>query len=180
MRVLTLDEAELVQESSRSDVDLPEIIDPASGIPEVIGREFEAFLILTPLNIRSGLADFFRTIIDNDPNKVATRDEILTDFLDEEEKNSLEMQKVYESFTSYYDQVREGVISSLDGFEDLKEVAWLQEALTNSLGNIISDRDRHMLNFAALQVLRVRHDSGRSQTSLDSLQQWVETLVEYD
>ncbi len=178
MRRLTLEEADTVASSVRED--RPTFFNAQSGQEESISTEFEAYLILTPISVRSSVSSFFQVILDNDPNQVEVRNQLLTEYLEEEKRNELESQRMYEQLADYYDQVRSDLSSSLDGFEDVTEATLLQEAMTKSMGDIISARDKHAFNYAALSVLASRFEASGSGDFTQELRSWVRVLVEYD
>lgn len=180
MRRLTLEEAELVTSRSLPNGDRPLFFNASTQTTQEISPEFESYLIVTPLEVRSEVSSFLQTLADNDPNQVELRNQLMFEFLDEEMSDSIERQRNLEDITEYYDQVRASFSSSLEGFEDLAEVALLQETLTASMGEIVSVRDRHKLNYAVLSVLRRRLDNGRTQNLTQEIRSWIRTLVEYE
>lgn len=180
MRRLTLEEAETVTSSAREEGNRPEFFNAQSRVSEEISQEFEAYLILTPISVRSSVSSFFQTILDNDPNQIEVRNQLIDEYLEEEQRNELESQRMYQQLTEYYDQVRSDLSSSLDGFESVAEATLLQEALTKSMGDIVSARDRHTFNYAALAVLASRVETGGAADFEQELQAWVRVLVEYD
>lgn len=180
MRRLTLEEAEIVTSSAREDGSRPTFFNAQSRAEEEISQEFEAYLILTPISVRSSVSSFFQIVLDNDPNQIETRDQLVDEYLEEEQRNELESQRMYQQLTEYYDSIRSTFSSSLDGFENVTEATLLQEALTRSMGNIVSARDRHIFNYAALSVLASRIDSGGAVDFQQELRAWVRTLVEYE
>lgn len=180
MRRLTLEEADTVNESSRGDGDRPTYFNSRTGADEEISASFEAYLILTPISTRSSVSGFLQTILDNDPNQVDVRDQLLTEFFEEEKRNELEGQRMYEQLTEYYDQVRTSFAASLEGFEDVTEATLLQESLTRSMGSIVASRDRHTYNYSALSVLASRHEESGAGSQEQENRSWVRVLVEYD
>jgi len=180
MRRLTLDEAETVTASARAAGDRPLFFNATTLTDEEISQEFEAYLILTPISTRSDTSTFFQTILDNDPNQLDLRQQLLTEYLEEELRNETESQRVFDDLTQYYDQVRSNLAASLEGFEDVTEATLLQESLTSSMGDIVSARDRHHFNYAVFSVLRRRLENGGSATLSQELRSWVRLLVEYD
>jgi len=179
MRRLTLEEAERVGESAHGDGERPEFFNAQTDSEEEISPEFEAYLILTPISTRSGVSGFFQVVLDNDPNQIDTRNQLLDEYFEEEQRNELEGQRMYQQLTEYYDQVRTTFSASLEGFEDISESILLQEALTRSMGNIVSARDRHTFNYAALSVLLSRHQSEGAADFQQELRAWIRVLVEY-
>lgn len=180
MRRLTLEEAETVTSSAREEGNRPEFFNAQSRVSEEISQEFEAYLILTPISVRSSVSSFFQTILDNDPNQIETRNQLIDEYLEEEQRNELESQRMYQQLTEYYDQIRANLSASLDGFENVAEATLLQEALTKSMGDIVSARDRHTFNYAVLAVLASRVETGGASDFEQELQAWVRVLVEYD
>lgn len=180
MRRLTLEEASTVEANSRDDGERPLLFNAQSDTEEEISPEFEAYLVLTPISTRSQVSSFLQIVLDNDPNQIDTRKDLLDEYLEEEKRNELEGQRMYSQLTEYYDQVRTGFSSSLEGFEDVSEATLLQETLTKSMGNIVSARDRHTFNFAALSVLASRHESEGAEDFRQELRSWIRVLVEYD
>jgi len=180
MRRLTLDEAEQVSASAREPGERPTFYNATTRADEEISQEFEAYLILTPSSVRSEISTFFQTILDNDPNNVQLREQLLSEFLEEELRNASESQRVFSNLTEYYDSVRTSLSSSVEGFEDVTEVPLLQEATTSSMGDIVSTRDRHQLDYAVLRVLQTRAENGRSATLTEELRSWVRVLTEYE
>jgi hypothetical protein len=178
MRRLTLEEADTVSSSARED--RPTFFNAQTRASESISQEFEAYLILTPISVRSSVSSFFQTILENDPNQIDVRNQLINEYLEEEQRNELEGQRMYQQLTEYYDQVRTNLTASLDGFEDVTEATLLQEALTKSMGDIVAARDRHTFNYAALSVLASRVESGGAADFDQELQAWVRVLVEYD
>lgn len=180
MRRLTLEEAELVSNRSLPNGDRPTFFNANTQATQEIGVEFESYLIVTPIDTRSDVSTFLQTIQDNDPNQIELRNQLLFEFLDEEMSDEIQKQGNLDDLTSYYDRVRSTFSSSLEGFEDIDEASLLQEALTASMGDIVSARDRHKLNYAVLSVLRSRLDNGRSQTLSQEIRAWIRLLVEYE
>lgn len=178
MRRLTLEEAETVSESSRTD--RPDYFNIQTGQEEDISPEFESYLILTPIATRSEVSGFFQLVLDNDPNQIDVRGRLMDEFLEEEQRNELEGQRMFQQLTEYYDRVRERLSVSLDGFEDVAEAISLQESLTRSMGSIVASRDRHTFNYAALSVLLSRHQDEETTAFQQELRSWVRVLVEYD
>lgn len=180
MRTLTLEEAATVTDASRGDGDRPDFFNAQISSEAEISQEFEAYLILTPISTRSSVSSFFQVILDNDPNQIDVRNQLIDEFFEEEKRNELEAQRMYQQLTSYYDQVRSNLSASIEGFEDVQEATLLQEALTRSMGDIVAARDRHTFNYAALSVLSTRHEAGGAADFEQELRAWVRVLVEYD
>lgn len=180
MRRLTLEEVELVSSAARGDGARPSYFNVQSAAEEEISTNFESFLILTPLQVRSDLSNFFQTVIDNDPNQVEVRSDLLEEFLEEEQRNELRSQRMYADLTEYYDRVRDQFAQASEGFEDVTEVVLLQESVTRSLGDIVSSRDRHAYGHAVLSVLATRHSSSGNNSHTQEIQSWIRTLIEYE
>lgn len=180
MRRLTLEETELVSNSAKAEGERPQFFNASTQTSEEISQNFEAYLIVTPIATRSDTSSFLQTILDNDPNQIDIRQQLMFEFLDEELNDSIEAQRGYESLTEYYDLVRSSLASSIEGFEDVEETTLLQESLTSSMGDIVSVRDRHKLNSSIVSVLRRRLDNGRSATLTQEIRSWIRLLVEYD
>jgi hypothetical protein len=180
MRTLTLEEAATVTDSARGDGDRPDFFNAQTDSEEEISQDFEAYLILTPISVRSNVSSFFQVILDNDPNQIDVRNTLINEYLEEEKRNELDAQRMYQQLTSYYDQVRSDLSSSIEGFEDVQEATLLQEAMTRSMGDIVAARDRHVFNYAALSVLSTRQETGGSADFTEELRAWVRVLVEYD
>jgi len=180
MRRLTLEEASTVSERSRDVGSRPSFYDASTRDFVEISSEFETYLILAPAQVKSDVSSLFQTVLDNDPNQAGLRSDVLTSFLDLESDNELERKRRFESLTSLYDDVRSRFITSIEGFEDLREVSLLQESLTTSLEGIVASRDRHEFNNAVIQVLKRRDGaSGLSESRTES-QAWVRVLTEYE
>ena len=179
-RRLTLDEADLVTRQSREDGNKPELYRSVDETETEIGRDFESYLIVTPTSTLSSISSFFQVILDNDPNQVDLRDQLLSEFLEEEQRNENEYVRMYQQITELYDQTRESLSSSLEGFDDVEESALLQEAFTRSMGDIVSSRDRHTFNSSVLSVLSSRKDASGSSELRRELQSWVRVLLEYE
>jgi len=179
-RRLTLEEAASVTQLAREDGSRPELYRSTEGTETEIGRDFEAYLILTPTSTLNSMSSFFQVVLDNDPNQVELRDQLLSEFLEEEGRNESENQRMFQEITELYDQTRENLASSLEGFDDVEEAALLQEAFTRSMGDIVSARDRHIFNSSAISVLQARKDAGGSADLRQELQSWVRVLLEYE
>ena len=180
MRRLTLEESSLVSERSRGDGNRPSFYDSSVQSSVEISSDFETYLILAPAQVKGDVSSLFQTVLDNDPNQVGLRSDVLTSFLNIESNNEVERKRKFESLTSLYDTVRSGFVTSIEGFEDLREVGLLQEALTTSLEGVVAARDRHEFNNAAIQVLKRRDSaSGLSESHTES-QAWVRVLTEYE
>lgn len=180
MRQLTLEEASKVTSAARTEAARPEFFNAQSSQDEVISTEFESYLILTPISTRNSVSTFFSTILESDPNQIDLRNKLLSEYIDIEKSNEQALKSASEQLTSYYDQVHTSFTNSVEGFEDVTEAVLVQEALTSSMGNIVSSRDRHVFNYAVLSVLSARLDAGNDTSLRKELQSWVRVLVEYD
>lgn len=179
-RRLSLEEAETVSSSAREDGDRPTLFRAASGSEEEISQDFETYLILTDIGTRSRIANFFQVILENDPNDLELYTSLLREFLEEEVSNATGGRTSFDEVTELYDDIRQAYGVTTDGFTDVSEVNFLQEALTNSLGSIAEQRDRFSFNFAALSVLQARQEAGSNQLFRQELESWVRVLVEYE
>lgn len=179
-RDLTVEEAGLVAQQARPSGQRPQIYTAATDSTAEISTDFETYLILTPISLRNQIAQYFQTIIDNDPNDLQTYSDLLTEFLEEELRNDTELMRAYNDYTSLYDQVRDAYSSSTDGFTDVDEVGELQVALTNSLGQLAEQRDRYSFNYAVLNVLRDRNNNSGRTGFVRELQSWIRALVTYE
>jgi len=179
-RRLTLEEAEIVTRLSREEGDRPELYRSVDNTETEISQEFESYLILTPTPTLNSVSSFFRVVLDNDPNQVDLRNQLFSEFLEEEQRNESENQRMFQQLTDLYDQTRESLASSLEGFSDVEEASLLQEAVTRSMGDIVSARDRHVFNSSVLSVLASRQESSGSTELRQELQSWIRVLLEYE
>ena len=178
-RGLTVEEADRIAQQARGD-DRPLVFVAARNAEELISEEFESWLILTDAGIRSQVANFFQTVIDNDPNNLETRTELLQEFIREEIVNTAEYRHAFKDVTSAYSSTRETLVDAADGFEDVTEVTLLQEAMTSSLGPLAEQNDRYAFNYAALTVLQRRADGENLTNFREELESWIRVLSEYD
>lgn len=180
MRRLTLDEVDVVAAGARGDGSRPTFFNAQTSSEEEISQNFEAFLLLTPTQIRSNVSNFFQVVLDNDPNQVEVRSDLFDEFMEEEKRNELRAQRMFSQLTEYYDRVRTEFSQAQEGFSDVTEVVLLQESLNRSLGDIVSSRDRHSYGYSVLSVLSARAESAGPSSHIQELQSWIRTLVEYD
>lgn len=179
-RGLSADEASLVSAKARPDGQRPTLYSSVSDTEEEISSDFEVYLILTDPSLRNKVANFFQTILDNNPNDLDVRSRLLNDFIQEEIRNSQGKSQEFSSLTSFYDEIRSSYGATINGFTDIAEVVALQEALTLSLGPIAEQRDRLTFNYSALNVLLARANSSGSDSFTRELESWIRLLVEYE
>lgn len=179
-RRLSAEEANQVSGAAREDGDRPELFIASTGAETEISTDFEVYLILTDIAVRTQIANFFQVILDNDPNDLASYTELLLEFLEEEISNAEEGKREFADVTEFYDATRTSYTNTTDGFTDVSEVNLLQEALANSLGPLAEQRDRFIFNVAALTVLQTRANEGGSDSFTRELESWIRVLVEYE
>lgn len=179
-RRLTAEEADRVAGAARGDGDRPTLFSASSGAENEISSDFEVYLILTDISVRTQVANFFQVILDNDPNDLDAYNELLLEFLVEEISNAEEGKREFSDVTEFYDTTRASYSNTTDGFTDVEEVNLLQEALTNSLGQLAEQRDRFVFNVAALTVLQDRANESGSSEFRQELESWIRVLVEYE
>lgn len=179
-RRLTAEEADQVSNLARGDGERPQLFIASTGEETEISSDFETYLILTESSIRTQIANFLRVILENDPNNLEVRTELLLLFIREEISNADRAKGEFAEVTEFYDQTRTAFSNTTDGFIDVSEVTLLQEALTSSLGPIAEQRDRLIFNTAALTVLQTRTEAGGSDNFRRELESWVRVLVEYE
>jgi len=179
-RRLTAEEADKVSQHAREAGDRPTVFVASTGEETEISTNFEVYLIVTDVAVRTQVANFFQVILDNDPNNLASYSELLLEFLEEEISNSEEGKREFAQVTEFYDTTRDAYTNTIDGFSDVGEVTLLQEALTNSLGPLAEQRDRFIFNVSALSVLQARATEGGSSVFRQELESWIRVLVEYE
>ena len=179
-RSLTAEEADQVAQQARGDGDRPDLFIASRNSEEQISVDFEAWLIITDSSLRTQIANFFQTLLDNDPNDLETRTELLLEFLQEEIRNAQQFKEDFESITELYDTNRESLSGATDGFTDIAEVTLLQEALNNSFGPIVEQTDRFNFDYAALTVLQTRANGENASNFQQELESWIRVLAEYE
>tara|TARA_R100001132_G_C3270505_1_gene92664 strand:- start:1473 stop:2018 length:546 start_codon:yes stop_codon:yes gene_type:complete len=179
-RGLSAEEADIVSRKARTPGSRPVLYSSLSDTEAEISSDFEVYLILTDSSVKTQIASFFQTIIDNNPNDLGTYNELLQEFIEEEIRNTNEGNTQFDALTSLYDSVRDSYGGTIDGFTDVGEVIGLQEAITQSLGSLAEKRDRLTFNYAALNVLLSRSDASGSTLFFRELESWIRLLMEYD
>lgn len=179
-RRLTAEEADQVSSAAREDGDRPQLFIASRGEEEEISSDFQVYLILTDISLRTQVANFFQVILDNDPNDLTTYTELLLEFVLQELGNAEIGTRNFNQLTEFYDDIRSSYSNTTDGFTDVNEVVLLQESLTNSLGAIVEQRDRLLFDTAALTVLQTRAEEGGSGDFRRELESWIRVLVEYE
>jgi hypothetical protein len=180
MRTLTAEEAERVSSQARGDGNRPELFSSLTATASEISEEFEIFLILTPVSVRNQIANFFQVILENNPNDLEDRADLLSEFLEEELRNDTESLRAFDNYTELYDQIRDSFSNVAEGFTDVGETSLLQEAINTSLGPLAELRDRYQFNYSVLNVLRSRAEASGNANFRSELQSWIRVLATYE
>lgn len=180
MRTLSADEAARVSSQARGDGNRPELFSSLTLTAHEISEDFEIFLILTPVSVRNQIANFFQVILENNPNDLEDRADLLSEFLEEELRNDTEALRAFDNYTELYDQIRDAFSNVAEGFTDVSETSLLQEAINTSLGPLAELRDRYQFNYAVLSVLRSRAESSGNANFRSELQSWIRVLATYE
>jgi hypothetical protein len=177
MRDLTPSEAALVATNRKPEADLPVIYDPVTNLSTPITREFETWLILTPIGTRSQISMWLSQLAQNTPHDEAF-DNLATEFLEDEVAAARAEIEEYDSSLSGYDRFRNTL--NTDGFSDVTELGTLLSLTTTGLGRISSARNS--ANYAGSMALYNQADLRSRRTDENTrrtLRSWVSVMLAY-
>lgn len=145
-----------------------------------ISRDFECWLILTPMTVRARLANFLQLVLDNDINDWSTRKSLLEEWLDNEIDDLNAELDGYDLFADTYDEIRTSLSSSNNGFEDVDELNKLMTDLTTSTGEVMARRDSlKFTKYVCNSVLNRADGSGIPKSVEQEIKSWVRLLLTY-
>lgn len=177
MRELTPEERQRVTENRKDTGSLPRYLDPDTGEELPISREFEAWLILTPVGVRANISQWLMQLARNTPHDVAF-DDLAMEFMEEEEEIALAENNEYDSSLSGYDQFRTSL--NVDGFQDVTELSILLAQTTSGLGRIGAARSSAVFAYSMALVNKAEMESRRvDENTRRSLRAWTQILLAY-
>jgi hypothetical protein len=177
MRELTQEEIARVESRRKPANQLPTYYDPVQQITVRISRDFEAWLILTPLGIRASIATWLSQLAQNTPRDI-TFDDLAAEFAADEARHTEIERREYDTILSAYDQFR-GTINTA-GFEDISELGSLLSQTHEGLGRVSASRESavfsHAMALANKDELEFRRVDTETQQALRS---WMSVLLSY-
>jgi hypothetical protein len=177
MRDLTPTEAATVRSKRKPQEELPAYYDPIQQISIPIGRDFEAWLILTPLGTRANIATWFSQLAQNTPHDIAF-DELATEFLADEVRVAAAERDEYDTALSSYDQFRGSM--ETQGFEDVPELGTMLSQAHEGLGRVGASREAAMFAHAMALANQDELESRRVDTETQqAIRSWVSILLSY-
>lgn len=179
MRDLTSEEAKLVDAKTKKNK--PYYYNATSGELIAISDDFEVWLILTPIGLRTRLANYFQFVIDNDINEWSTRQELLEEWLEDEIDDLRYEIEAYGDIVNTYDELKTGLSEHLSGFEDIDEVNKLSTDLTTSVGTSIDRKNSLQFEKAVSTVLLSKSEgTGVPDNVIQEIKSWIRILLTYD
>ena len=174
---LTSEEIQKVSLQKKSDENLPVYYDSIQKQEVKISRDFEAFLILSGIDLkRSAITWIQRIQFMKKENK--ERDELLKEVIELENEDANAQLDAYSSKLSSFDSFRQEF--SAGKFVSVAEVSKFLEDLQSVIAEMISNRDRAYYNHVTSKLLteRVGYDE-ETEDKEKQLKSWLTPLSTY-